>query len=181
MEKLPKVALGIAVFAFVVAGFAFFKAPTVLTNTVERIVGSTSSDSSHKWFGDGVTVGGDYLATTTGVTLSSYTLIAQELVNKTVLAINPSVDLTLKIGATSTAQLVPNIGDTAIVYLRNASTTAAATITLAAVDTSTDLQENQGGNLVLAGLDMGTITLIRTALSGTGQVIALWEEGQVAD
>ncbi len=171
MEKLSKVALGVAVVALIVGGFAFFKAPSIVTNTntIKKQVGSTLSNAAHQFFGDGVTVGGGYLATTTGVTLSSYTLTAKEIQNHTI-RINASHDLTLLIDATSTSALVPSLGDEYTFLLENASTTVASSITFDNADGSVVplLVEATGADLVLAGLNWAKVTIIRTGTNGTG-------------
>jgi hypothetical protein len=170
MEKLSKVALVVAVLALVVGGFAFLKAPTIVTNTntVEKQLAGVSSDSVHKFFGDGITVGGLDLATTTGTTLTTYLLTAKELRNHTI-RINPSVDLTLQIDATSTAALVPNIGDEYTFLLQNSSTTAASAITLDNKDTSVlpFNVEATGADLVVSGKNWAKITIVRTGVAGT--------------
>ena len=182
MEKVKSlgivVAIALAISSFFVGGNTVVNNPT---QVIEKTVEGVSSDASHKFFGAGVTVGGQVLATTTSV--ATYTLVGPDLVNKTVLSINESVDLTLNFGATSTALLVPKIGDVAQVYLRNASTTAASAITVAAKDLSVDLQkvEATGGDLVLNGLDWAKITLIRNALSGNSQVTVIFDEMTEAD
>jgi hypothetical protein len=109
---------------------------------------------------NGITVGGR-LATTTTV-ISAYTTTQKDFKGlPTYWDFNPGVNLTLTINATSTHGYVPNIGDVSKIYLRNASTTAGATITLAAEDSSVDLQTETGGDLVLNGLDWAELTLIR--------------------
>lgn len=189
MEKkftIPSAA--IAVLALVVAGIGLFTGDTFVTNpvierTVEKVenVGK-SLTSERQFFTSGATLGGKKIATTTGVTLSSYTLTQSEIENVSVLAINPSAELTLNIGATSTYSSIPNIGDTAKMYLRNASTTAAATITLAAVNAEVDLQKTQSaGDLVLLGLDYMELTFVRQALSGNAQVAVMVNEMTEAD
>lgn len=153
------------------------------SSVVERVVvGGVSSDSSHKFFAENITVGGQKLATTTGVTLSTYTLAAGDLVNKTIIAINPSVDLALKFSATSSAQLVPAVGDTAVFYILNASTTAAAGITVSAADLTVDLQKNEDvADLKLLGLDWAKVTVIRNAMLGNGAVTVIYDEMTEAD
>ncbi len=74
----------------------------------------------------------------------------------------PNNEITLQFNATSTYQYVPAIGDVAVIYIRNASTTAASGITIAAQDTGIDLQDNEdASDLIIAGLDMGRLTFIR--------------------
>lgn len=148
---------------------------------IERTVGAFAGPDIFQrlFLREGVTAGGNILATTTGTTLSTFTLSANELGQKTsVVKINPSVDLALKLGATTTGALVPNIGDTAIVYLKNASTTVASSITLSAADASMDLNPSEvtGGDLVLSGLNWMRLDIIRNAFTGTNHVTVLVSE-----
>jgi len=125
-------------------------------------VGAAGSEfSSRVTLLDGVSVGGTIMATSS--TAATYTVTAAEL-SRAPQIINwtPNVNTTLSIGATSTLVYVPKVGDTAEIYLRNASTTLASTITLAAVDANTELQhaEATGGDVILNGTDVAKITLI---------------------
>lgn len=157
------------VLALVLGVFGLFSGD-VVTNPVQVIketVGGVSSDDSHKFFKDGVTVGGNVLATTTGVTLTAYTLSAVEMGAETI-NINPSVDLTLSLSATNSAQFIPNIGDEYTFTIKNASTTAASSLTLDNVDASVGiaLAEATGADLVLAGGNWAKVTLKRLANTG---------------
>jgi len=109
----------------------------------------------------GATQGG---ALATSSTASTYTLTAKDL-KKTpsVVLWTPNVSTTISITATSTYDYVPKIGDVATVYMRNASSTAASTITLAAANTQVDLQKGNytGADLVIDGLDWEKLTFIR--------------------
>lgn len=177
MKELSKVALGVALFALVV-GF-YLPRPTGIEKieTIVKEVGSVSSNAAHQFFGDSFTIGGTNLATTTGVTLTSYTLTAQEEQNHTV-KINPSVDLTLKISATSSGSLVPNVGDEYSFLLQNSSTTAASSLTLDNADASVDIQlaEATGADLVLAGLNWAKVTVVRNAFTGTKHITVFVSE-----
>lgn len=105
---------------------------------------------------------GRRVATTSDV--ATYTFIRADWGNEsTYIDWTPDLNTTLTIGATSTFGYVPRVGDVANVYLRNASSTAGATITLAAEDAGLDLQftEATGGDLVLDGLDWAKLTFIR--------------------
>lgn len=154
---LNKISLVIAILALIVGGFAFTTKDSVLK------VGANPGPeyTARQFFFAGSTSGGRVATTSAAAT---YTLVAKDF-NGTPTYIDwlPNVDTTLSIGATSTHQYVPRVGDVANVYLRNASTTAGATVTLAAVDSGVDLQytEATGGDLVLNGLDWGVLTFIR--------------------
>jgi hypothetical protein len=116
---------------------------------------------SRQYFTGGLTEGGRLATTTTAAT---YTTIAKDFNGTpTLWSVLPNVNTTFSLTATSTGVYVPRVGDVAQVYLLNASSTAASTITLAALDTGVDLQfaEATGGDLVLNGLDWAKVTLIR--------------------
>lgn len=137
---------------------------TVVTNDPNVGGQSGQNQSGRQFFDGGATLGGTKLATTT--TAATYTTVAKDFVGlPTIWAVTPNLNTTLSLSSTSTLAYVPNIGDTAQIYLLNASTTAAATITFAAVDANQDLQfaEATGGDLVLNGLDWEKVTLIRTS------------------
>ena|SRR3990167_6077014 len=174
--NLQKIALGLAGLALVVSVFAFLKSPSVVTNTVREVVGGFQP-FARQFFGDGVTVGGFVLATTTGETLTSYTLTAGEIGSE-VIKINPSVDLTIKIGATSTASYIPNVGDKMTFRIKNSSTTVASALIIDDVDASTDLflAEATGADLTLAGLNEAVITIYRNAYTGTGHITVFVSE-----
>jgi hypothetical protein len=136
--------------------------------------------TSRQFFNGGATIGGSIYATTSVVTTK--TLTSRELpVNSTVISWLPNVDTTLTLTATSVAAIVPNVGDVTNLYFRNASTTAAATVTFAADSTgNVDLQyvEATGGDLVLAGLDWAKLTIIKTAFN---KVSIIFDEMTEAD
>ena len=150
----------------------------VVERTIEKVGGQT--DSFHKFFSSGATVGG---AMATSSTKATYTLTAADLRDKSVILWTPNVDLTLSLGATSTYEMVPNVGDSVSVYFLNASSTAASAITFVAADSSSDLQfsEGTGGDLVLNGLDWEKITIVRKATTGVAQVAFLLDEMTEAD
>lgn len=153
-----KIHLAITAVLLVVVGFVLFGKADVAPS----LGAAGQTQSGHAFFGDGVTIGGTVFSTTS--TAATYTVTATEL-SRTPQVIQwlPNVNTTLSISATSTFAYVPNIGDTAEVYFRNASSTDAATITFAAAGDGTDLQmaEATGGDLVLNGEDWAKITLIR--------------------
>src|SRR3990167_9129317 len=171
------ISAGVAVLV-VVLGFVFF-APK--PNVVTEVLGSCSGQNvdSRQFLLGGLTQGGFVAATTS--TAATYTLVAKDFAGApTVISWLPNVNTTVSIGATSTREFIPEVGNVAYFYLRNASTTAAATITLAAVDAGLDLQmaEATGGDLVLSGLDWAKVTLIRT---GTHLVTVIFDEMTEAD
>lgn len=109
---------------------------------------------------------GTRVATTS--TAATYTLTARDLGGTpTYIDWTPNLNITLSLSSTSTKQYVPNVGDVAKIYIRNASSTAAASITLAAVDAGLDLQvtKNATSSLAVLGLDYAEITLVRESLN----------------
>ena len=167
-------------------GFTVFggKTETVIEKTiVERQVGSgAGQDSSfHQFFLSQVTIGGITVATTS--TATTYTLTAAELQDRSVINWLPNVNTTLSIGATSTYGMIPRIGDRATIYLRNASTTVASTITLAGVNANTDMQiaETSGGDMVIEGLNYAQLTFVRLNTNADNSVAVIVSEFKPGD
>lgn len=113
------------------------------------------------FFRSGLASGGKVATSSTAAT---YTTAASDFAGTpTMILWTPNLDTTISLSATSTHAYVPEVGDTATIYLLNASTTATSAMTFAAKDANTDLQftEATGGDLVLNGLDWVKLTLIR--------------------
>lgn len=117
--------------------------------------------NNHVFLNKGVTVGGRVATTSTAATYTTSEKDFRGL--PSYLDWLPNVNTTISITATSTHALVPKVGDVARILLRNASSTAASSITLAASNSNLDLQfsEATGGDLVLNGLDWAELTIIR--------------------
>ena len=152
-------------------GFQGFKGDRGATGAVgmpERLGAVSGPDVYfHMFLNGGVTSGGRLATTSTAAT---YTTIQKDFNGlPTYVDWTPNVNTTITFNATSTHGYVPNVGDVAKVYLRNASSTATATITLEAQNASVDLQyaEATGGDLILNGLDWGELTFIREAANTT--------------
>lgn len=158
MKKLVNVSLWALVCLSLALGFVgATKHGTVATGGQ-----SGQNQSSRQFFDGGLTQGGSLLATTT--TAATYTTVAKDFSGlPTVWSVTPNVNTTISLSSTSTFGYVPNVGDTAQIYLLNASTSKSASITFAAVNANQDLQKAVGGNLVLVGLDWEKVTLIRTS------------------
>lgn len=170
--KNTLISAGVAVL-IVVLGFMFFTPAPPLSGS-----GSGQNVGFRQFFTQGLTVGGNSATTSTAAT---YTTAAKDFRNEpTVISWLPNVNTTVSLSSTSTLSYVPNVGDAATVYLRNASTTAGATITLAAIDANLDLQmaEATGGDLVLNGLDWAKVTFIHTS---TYLVTVIFDEMTEAD
>ena len=130
-----------------------------VVSTVGAVTGPKSFD--HAFFNSGITVGGRVATTSTGATV---TLVSKDFQQTpSYIDWQPNINITVSLTATSTQALVPKVGDVAKVMVRNASTTAASTITFAAANANVDLQfaEATGGDLVLNGLDWAELTFIR--------------------
>ena len=161
-----KIITGIAIFALVVSFIAITKGgtETIIEKTIERIgVASGPTKTQHQFFDAGFTTGGR-VATTSTETLSTYTTEIKDFQQMPVYYDwLPNRNLTITINATSTFSYVPKVGNVSTMYFRNASTTAVATITFAAENSSVDLQINEatGGDLILNGLDWAKLTFIR--------------------
>lgn len=158
------IALGLSVLAILLVIMAGGE-KTVVERVVEKTVGAQpgTEQFERNYFRAGLTEGGRVATTTTASTYT--TAIADFPRSLTYYDWTPNVNTTVSISATSTRNLIPNVGDVATVYFRNASTTATATVTFAAVDAGVDIQytEATGGDLVLNGLDWAKLTLIREA------------------
>ena len=135
------------------------------SSAVKETLGATAgtTHSFHESFQKGLTIGGLNSTTTSA---STYTTVARDFNGTpTVWSILPNLPITISLSGTSTLGYVPNVGDVAEVYIRNASTTAAAAIVFAAADSGADLQfaEATGGDLTVLGLDWEKLTIIHTS------------------
>lgn len=117
--------------------------------------------NKHTFFNSGITVGQRVATTSTGAAVTTVFKDFQQ--TPSYIDWLPNINLTVTLTSTSTQALVPKVGDVARVMVRNASTTAASTITFAAANANVDLQfaEATGGDLVLNGLDWAELTFIR--------------------
>lgn len=165
--------------------FMFFGGNTetvVEKQIIERQLGGVGQDdSAHKYFLSQATIGGVTVATTS--TATTYTLTAAELQDRSVINWLPNVNTTLSIGATSTYGMIPRVGDRATIYLRNASTTVASTITLAGVNSNTDMQigEYTGGDMVIEGLNYAELTFVRLNTNSDNSVAVIVNEFKPGD
>lgn len=125
-----------------------------------------------------LTQGGGENSTTTP---ASMTLAYADFDTENFIDMTPTIgNITITLPATSTmSEMIPKTGDMREIILRNATTTAATTITIAA-GTGIDLQllETTGADLVLEGLDVATLQFIRKADT---DILVLWKEYIEAD
>ena len=158
----------VVIMVFTIGAYFFPTSKTVVERVVESVkTGALSGPDidPHLFINNGATFGG-YTATTTGAGITAYTTSAADLRGlPVVVSWMPSANQTVTLASTTFLGYVPKIGDVSTFYLRNASTTAAATITFAALNANVDLQfaEATGGDLVLNGLDWAKFTVIHTS------------------
>lgn len=162
----------VVIFAIAIGGYLFPKAS-------QFVVGGASgpTHTNHQEFLKGFTKGGNVTATTS--TEATFTLTSAYL-NRDVSLIswNPSLNNTITTMASTSAPLSDlKAGESLQVYIYNASTTAASTITLAA-GTGVDLQKDEGGTVIINGLEVARLTFLKKADT---DVIAWLEVGQVGD
>lgn len=157
INKITGVAL-VAILVIAIGGYVF-----PVKSAVEKTFGAFAGPeiTDRIFVRSGVTAGGRMATTSTA---TAYTLASTDLrLSPTYIDWTPNVNTTVSLTSTSTFPYVPQVGDTAVVYVRNASSTAASTITFAAANANVDLQftEATGGDLVLSGLDFASLTFIR--------------------
>lgn len=164
MDKLISGALAVGVFVLALAVYVTGPANVQLTTDGENLNVGVAAGPTHterQSFLSGSSNGGRVATTSTATT---YTLTARDLGGTpTYIDWLPNKNITLSLSSTSTKQYVPNVGDVAKIYIRNASSTAASSITLAAVDAGLDIQvtKNATSSLAVLGLDYAEITLVR--------------------
>uniref|UniRef100_A0A6M3L5B1 Uncharacterized protein n=1 Tax=viral metagenome TaxID=1070528 RepID=A0A6M3L5B1_9ZZZZ len=124
-----------------------------------------------------LTQGGGVRATST--VNATETLLYTDFDTENVIDYTANINTTLTLPATSTmSAMIPIAGEMREIIFRSATTTAAATITLVA-GAGMDLQFDEGaGDLVLLGLDVGTLKFIRKTNT---DMIVLWQEYAEAD
>jgi hypothetical protein len=155
-----KLLVGVIVVVLVIC--SFYIGNTINTRTViqEKLGAVAGPDvMSYLKVHGTLTTNGGYMATTS--TAATYTLLNSEIADAQTVFWNPSANVTLTLPASTTISFIPNTGDTRVIWLQNASTTAGATITLAA-GAGIDLQKNEDtADLAVAGLDWVKMTFIR--------------------
>lgn len=158
-EKLLVVGVVVSV---VLSGFAFTKEANVAVNEDGIQIGASAGPEVYSYMKvhGHFTQGGGVMATSS--TAATYTMTRAELVPNGVIQWTPNVNTTVTLPASSTlTDLVPNKGDVRTIWLHNASSTAAASITLAA-GTGIDLQKNEDtADLAVLGLDWTSLTFVR--------------------
>lgn len=128
-------------------------------------------------FHQGSTNGGTQVATSS--TAASYTLTTNELRKEvSYISWTVNVNTTLTTMASTSAPLsLLRTGESFEVYFYNASTTAGATATFAA-GTGVDLQESEGGTVIVNGLETARLTFFK---KDNTDVVLVVEGFQVGD
>jgi hypothetical protein len=176
---------------FGVAGFAmgyYGEAPKVVVegnyieaqNSTEMGAMPSPDVYERMTFHQGFNTGGEYFATTSAI--ATYTIPPSELDDEAYwIQWTPNLNTTLTLPATTTAGfdniVGKDAGATRTVYVYNASSTVAATMTFAA-GAGIDLQEDEGETVIVNGLEIARLTFLRKANS---DVIAWLEVGQLGD
>lgn len=173
--------LGIALVVIVLIATAgvFLPKAGVVNNIVEKAkLGALSGPTlyDHIEFRQNFTTGGTAVATTS--TASTYTLTANELRNEvSYVSWTPSVNTTLTTMASTTAPFSTlKVGEFREIILYNASSTAASTITFAA-GTGVDLQEDEGGTVIVNGLETARITYGKKSNSDVYFIVEPYQVG----
>jgi len=168
--------VGLVVVAIIAIGAYGF--PRVTNKVVEKLGAFPGPDIlSNVRFHENFTNSG-YEATTTGV-INAFTLTSKELKkNVSYISWNPSLSQTLTTMASTSAPFVNlAVGEGFSVEFYSATTTAGATVTFAA-GTGIDLQEDEGGTVVVNGLETSRLNFRKKADTD----ILMWVEvGQVGD
>lgn len=154
-----KIALVIAILALVLGGVA-------LTNKTEAPVLGGLVEYQAKIFSALATFKGGTVHSSTYSTSSpaSATLLLHEILNRSTLAITPTVGaitITLPTATVLGSGFLPSVGDSTEFTILNATGTAAATITIAG-NTGVTLRKATTTSVV-AGGSVGTVKLIRSS------------------
>jgi hypothetical protein len=168
--------------ALFIGVLALFKPVTVqYTDNGQPVVSvggqSGQEQFSRQYFHSGFQYGCERYATSS--TAATFTLTAKEITgDRCFLDWTPNVNTTLTLMATSTMTwLGKNAGDTREFLMRNASSTAAATFTLAE-GTGSDFQKNEDtADLAINGLDTVILKFVRKADSDVMIFIDEYTEG----
>lgn len=160
MSKITQVVLSVAV-VIAIGGYFFPQVQPVVVDRLGSLVGPDVYD--HVTLHQNFTKGGTQVATSS--TAATYTLTTNELRKEvSYISWTPNVNTTLTTMASTSAPLVNlKTGESFEVYLYNASSTAASSITIAA-GTGVDLQDNEdSADLAILGLDVMKLTFIKKA------------------
>ena len=164
--------IGVALVAIVIAigGYVFPK--------VSQPLGANPGPDffNHLVFKQNFTRGGTAIATSS--TAATYTLTTSELRKESnYLSWTVNVNTTLTTMASTSAPFNGmSTGESFEVIFHNASTTAGATATFAA-GTGVDLQESEGGTVIINGLEFGRLVFIKKANTDIAMVVEGFQVG----
>lgn len=131
-------------------------------------------------FYENVVIGGlnNYHSTTSAAGLGSFTLTAVEVDKRdSFVSWLPNNNITLTtMASTSAPFLGMKPGESFEQLWYNASTTAAATITFAA-GTGVDLQEDEGGTVIINGLETARVTFLKKADTDVAVIVEPYQVG----
>ena len=158
-------------------GYVLLGSKPVQSCSCSNVGANGQSWSSRQFFDSGSTNGG--LAVRAITTAAPTITAAYFPAGATTLIWTPAINTTISLTATSASALVPQIGQSAVVYIQNASTTAASSITFAAADSNVDLQKANytGSDLIIDGLDWEKVTFIRTTAKKVTVFVESMTEG----
>lgn len=168
--------LGIALVVIIAIAIGGYMYPNVTERVVEKVTELGANPGPYhterQFFKSGSTNGGRLATSSVGALTTQPNDFngAPTYIDWTPNVLDVNVSLT----GTSTKPYVPEIGDTAVVYIRNASTTANAALNFSAADAGLDLQYASSTTAVVSvfGLDYARVTFIRESAN---LVTALWE------
>lgn len=180
MNKEVILTIGVII-SVVLSGMAFFATPEVQDRVVERVIERVGASASPEhletqYFKAGYSVGDGAFATSS--TASSYTLTAQEVdLDVPYVSWNVGVNTTLTTMASTSAPFSRmRIGESFEQLWYNASTSGSATMTFGA-GTGVDLQEDEGGTVIVNGLETARVTYIKKADTDIAVIVEPYQVG----
>ena len=176
-----KIVTGGVIIALALSGLAFFGGTDGIDGIDGRDgrVGAQSGPDhySTQYFQDNFYVGDGSYATTSDVAAATLTAVELDC-DVSYVSFNAGLNITLTTQA-STSQPFKNmrVGQSCSTLFYSATTTAATTITFAA-GTGVDLQEDEGGTVIVNGLESARLTYVKKADT---DILLVVEPYQVGD
>lgn len=176
MDK--KYIVGLVVVAIIAISGVFF--PNVTNTVIEKTLGGSAGPrhTEHQEFTQNFKRGGTAVATTSQA-ITTHTLTAAELRETTsYISWDVGANITLTTMASTSAPFVGlRAGEAIEVFFYNATTSTGTTATFAA-GTGVDLQEDEGGTVIVNGLEVSKLTFLKKANS---DILFIVEPYQVGD
>ena len=174
--------VGGVIIALVLGGLAFLNSPdeVVVEKTTERVIEEVGAFSgpdifSHLILHEGYTNSGDSVATSSiGNAIITSDLLANK-VNLLTWLVNVNTTATT-MASTSEPFISMKVGESREILLYNSTSTAAATLTFAA-GTGVDLQEDEGGTVVVNGLETARLTFFKKADTDIAFIVEPYQVG----